>query len=635
MTATLRKPSTIVAVAAFAAFLATFNETFLNVAFAPIMADLGVDVSTVQWLATAYMLGAAVMVPVSAFAYRSVPTRPLFVGTVALLVVGSVIGALAPSFPVLLAGRIVQALGTGLLIPIGMNITLEVAPREKLGTYMGIMGAMTTLGPSLSVIVAGVLLAAFSWHMLMAVFAVLSAACLVFGAVMLGDIAKLTRPKLDAPSVALVGVALIGLMYGVSTVFSGSIAVAVGAAVVGAAFLVLFVRRQKRLEQPLIDLRPLSVRPFAVGVVVNMLSLVTIFAMNIIVPTYLQSVLGMDSLVASLALFPAIMLSCVASPLAGRVYDRHGARVLLPVGFLLIGVFAALVSVFISTGSVLVIALLYIPVICGSALIIGPVQSFALSHLDPELNPHGVTVMSTGFQIAGCIGSSLFTGVYAAVLGGQAAAGASTFDAASTGFLAAGLLVAAFALVGFLLALRVRSYEKAQAAGRTAEARADAPAAEAPLLASIMKAGVWALPATATVLDAVRLFAERGISGAPVVDEQGNAVGFVSDGDVMRALADQTPAFKSAYSFVVERGNADFDQTVAAVMGQPVAEIATLRVISVDLHDELGGICKVLADKHLKKAPVMDGGRMVGIVNRSNIARYSMTSYLDGIAQEA
>ena len=635
MTATLRKPSTIVAVAAFAAFLATFNETFLNVAFAPIMADLGVDVSTVQWLATAYMLGAAVMVPVSAFAYRSVPTRPLFVGTVALLVVGSVIGALAPSFPVLLAGRIVQALGTGLLIPIGMNITLEVAPREKLGTYMGIMGAMTTLGPSLSVIVAGVLLAAFSWHMLMAVFAVLSAACLVFGAVMLGDIAKLTHPKLDAPSVALVGVALIGLMYGVSTVFSGSIAVAVGAAVVGAAFLVLFVRRQKRLEQPLIDLRPLSVRPFAVGVVVNMLSLVTIFAMNIIVPTYLQSVLGMDSLVASLALFPAIMLSCVASLLAGRVYDRHGARVLLPVGFLLIGVFAALVSVFISTGSVLVIALLYIPVICGSALIIGPVQSFALSHLDPELNPHGVTVMSTGFQIAGCIGSSLFTGVYAAVLGGQAAAGASTFDAASTGFLAAGLLVAAFALVGFLLALRVRSYEKAQAAGRTADARADAPAAEAPLLASIMKADVWALPATATVLDAVRLFAERGISGAPVVNEQGNAVGFVSDGDVMRALADQTSAFKSAYSFVVERGNADFDQTGAAVMGQPVAEIATLRVISVDLHDELGGICKVLADKHLKKAPVMDGGRMVGIVNRSNIARYSMTSYLDGIAQEA
>ena len=150
-----------------------------------------------------------------------------------------------------------------------------------------------------------------------------------------------------------------------------------------------------------------------------------------------------------------------------------------------------------------------------------------------------------------------------------------------------------------------------------------------------MKADVWALPADATVLDAVRLFSERGISGAPVVDGRGDAVGFVSDGDVMRTLADQTPAFKSAYSFVVEWGNADFDQTVAAVMGQPVTEIATRHVISVDLHDELGGICKVLADRHLKKAPVMDGGRMVGIVNRSNIARYSMATYLDGLAPEA
>ena len=147
-----RKPAVTLFVAAFAAFLATFNETFLNVGFAPIMESLSVDVSTVQWLATAYMLGAAVMVPVSAFAYRSFPTRPLFCATTALLVIGSVVGALAQNFAVLLIGRIIQALGTGMLIPIGMNITLEVAPREKLGTYMGIMGAMTTLGPSSSVI---------------------------------------------------------------------------------------------------------------------------------------------------------------------------------------------------------------------------------------------------------------------------------------------------------------------------------------------------------------------------------------------------------------------------------------------------------------------------------------------------
>jgi DHA2 family lincomycin resistance protein-like MFS transporter len=130
VTATIRNPKLIVTVAAFAAFIATFNETFMNVGFAAIMADLGVNAATVGWLATGYMLAAAVMVPVSAFAYRSIRTKPLFLFTTGLLVVGSIIGALSPTFTLLLVGRIVQGLGTGMLIPVGMNITLEVASAD-------------------------------------------------------------------------------------------------------------------------------------------------------------------------------------------------------------------------------------------------------------------------------------------------------------------------------------------------------------------------------------------------------------------------------------------------------------------------------------------------------------------------
>lgn len=452
-----RKPAAILAVAAFAAFLATFNETFLNVGFAPIMADLGVDVSTVQWLATAYMLGAAVMVPVSAFAYRSFPTRPLFCATAALLVAGSIVGGIAPNFAVLLVGRIVQALGTGMLIPIGMNITLEIAPREKLGTYMGIMGAMTTLGPSSSVILAGLILAVADWHMLLWVFAALSALCLLSGAVILRDIAHLTHPRLDAASVALIGIALIGILYGVSTVFSGSVPVACVAAVVGIVALVLFVRRQGTLAEPLIDLRPLSIPPFTVGVIVNMLSLLTIFAMNIIVPTFMQSVLGTEPLVASLTLFPAILCSCAVSPLAGRIYDKQGPGVILPAGFACIAAFSILTGAFIATASPMVLAAIYIPVICGSALVIGPVQSFALSKLPFELNPHGVTIMSTGFQIAGCIGSSVFTGAYAAVSAGAMAGGAPFGDACAQAMHVTGILVGVVGLVGLALAFWIRS----------------------------------------------------------------------------------------------------------------------------------------------------------------------------------
>lgn len=629
-----QNPAAILFVAAFAAFLATFNETFLNVGFAPIMESLSVDVSTVQWLATAYMLGAAVMVPVSAFAYRSFSTRPLFCATTALLVIGSVIGGLAPNFAVLLVGRIVQALGTGMLIPIGMNITLEVAPREKLGTYMGIMGAMTTLGPSSSVILAGLILAVAPWSMLLWVFAGLSLLCLLAGAFILRDIAHLTHPRLDAASVALIGVALIGILYGVSTVFAGSVPVALVAAVIGVIALVLFVKRQGTLAEPLIDLRPLKIPPFAVGVIANMLSLVTIFAMNIIVPTFMQSVLGTPPLVASLTLFPAILCSCVASPLAGRIYDKRGPGLLLPVGFACIAVFSVLTALFIATASPVLLAVIYIPVICGSALVIGPVQSFALSKLPPEMNPHGVTVMTTGFQIAGCFGSSVFTGVYALVGASAAASGEAAAEAATSGMVAAGVLVGVFALLGFFLALWIRRVaakpivEAApQGAWDEAVAAGDMVGAAADTVAAIMKTDVFTVTPATTVAQAMELFADKGISGAPVVDGNRRVVGFVSDGDIMASLADQVPAFKTAWSFVVERENADFDATLRETMALPASEIATKHVIAVDVDDDLGEVARVLAEGHLKKAPVLRDGVMVGIINRSNITRYAIDRF--------
>lgn len=457
MNSTASKTGRIVAVAAFAAFLATFNETFLNVAFTPVMNDFGIKISTVQWLATAYMIGAAIMIPVSAFLYKSIPTRRLFLITVALLIVGSVAGAMASSFPMLLIGRIIQSLGTGMLIPIGMNITLEVAPKEKLGTCMGIMGAMTTLGPSTSVIVAGVLLSYFDWQMLLWVFATLSTACFLFGAIFLRNIAKLTNPKLDAISVMLIGIALTGILYGASTIFNQSLMSAQLSLLVGVIALFLFIARQKNLVQPLIDLRPLFVKPFVTGVILNMLALIIIFAMNIIIPVFMQSVLGASSFRASITLFPAILLSCIVAPVAGKQYDRHGERTLLLLGFALICVFVSALSFFITKGSLLSATVAYIPVICGSALIIGPIQSYALSHLTAELNPHGVTIMSSGFQIAGCIGSSVFSGIYAAAFSLKTRAGVTSNTASSFGFIVVGLLASILALLGFLISFFMKN----------------------------------------------------------------------------------------------------------------------------------------------------------------------------------
>lgn len=630
------RPRRAVFVAAFAAFLATFNETYLNIAFTPIMEELGVSITTVQWLATAYMLGAAVMVPVSAFLYRKVPTRRLFVITVAFLVVGSVIGALAGSFPILLTGRIVQAIGTGMLIPIGMNITLDVAPREKLGSYMGIMGAMTTLGPSLSVILAGVLLSAFNWHVLLWVFAGLSLLCLLSGAFFLGDIAKLTNPRLDIASVAMIGVSLVCLLYGISTLFSGSRITAVIAILAGAVMMYLFIRRQGTLNDPLLNLKPLTVMPFVLGVLANMLSLIVIFAMNIILPIFMQSTLGTSSFAASLTLFPAIMLSCVVSPVAGRIYDQQGAKNLLPAGFSAIVVFTFLIGLLGRQISLPVLALLYIPVICGSALIIGPVQSFALSRLTPALNPHGVTVMSTGFQIAGCIGSSIFTGVYSVSLAGRMAGGADADTASSGAFMTTCFLASICALIGVGIALKIRSISlKSQPAVPWDHQKEDKFAAgfSNDPLRTLMKKEVYTISGQASVLDALHLITEKKVSGVPVTDRSGQPVSFISDGDILRYLSNESPLFSNIYAVGARNADKSFEERIHELMEMKVSDLARSKIITVDVNDRFEDICRILFANHLKKVPVMENGQMIGIINNSNITKYALKNYLETITQ--
>ena len=629
----------IVFVAAFSAFLATFNETFLNVSFAFVMKDFGVSVGTVQWLATAYMLGAAVMVPVSAFLYRSIKTRPLYLFTVGLLIAGSVIGALSQNFTVLLIGRIVQALGTGMLIPIGMNITLEVAPKQKLGTYMGIMGAMTTLGPSSSVIVAGVLLEFFSWHFLLWFFGALSLVCFLCGAALLTNVAHLSYPKLDILSVILISLALIGILYGVSTIFAGSLPVALAAAVIGILCLTFFVKRQNQLQDPLIQLQPLRIRAFSVGVIINMISLLVIFAMNIVMPLFMQGGMSMSAFGASMVLFPAILLSCVISPLAGRIYDRRGGKVLLPLGFACIGVCTLALGFAHVLALPVLLAILYIPVICGSALIIGPVQSFALSHLTPEQNPHGVTVMSTGFQIAGCIGSSLFTGVF------------GLYTAPGSGFTAVCLLAAVFAVVGFVLAFTITRARKAAGASVTAASEgkitaglteASAAGTSASLaagrkkavsrvletaassnspIASIMKESVFSVSDHATLLDTLRCMAENKVSGLPVVDDENRVVGFIADGDISYIFQKDSNQIGFASMYPLWQDPKKFDDKIRELAHISVMDCATTRVVSVDVTDQIDVLFKAFSDKRIKKVPVLSEGKMVGIISRSDLFR--------------
>lgn len=627
-----RRAGLIIAIAAAAAFLATFNETFLNVAFTPIMQDFGIDVGTVQWLTTGCLLVAAVFVPVSIVLYHRFPTRGLVVVVLAIMVLGSVIGALAPSFEALLAGRLLQAVGTGLLTPIGMNIALTVSPREKLGLTMGIMAAMTTLGPSLAIVLSGALLTVAPWTLLMWVFGGLTLVLLLASGAVLRTIPQLGRPVLDIASFALVAVGLVGVLYAVHSAFGGSLPITAGAGIVGAAALLLFVRRQRRIERPLLDLRPFASPAFTLGVAMTMLGLLFVFAMNVVIPLLLQAAHGISPLGASLTLAPGILLTVVMGPIAGRLFDRHGGRWSIPLGFLVMAVFVTGVGAAAGSESILLFGLLYIPAVLATAFVIGPAQTFALSSLDARTSPHGVTVVSTSFQIAGCVGTSLAAGVYGAVSASRMGSGAEPFQAQLTGFHGAVVLVVLSSLVGIGLAV---------AAARTARTAAPAAAAGAPAASdaqrtveSVMERDVYALSASDSALDALRMFTERGISGAPVLHDDGTLAGFLSDGDVMRYLSAAHPSSASMHSWALDASE-DLDRAMSELGRVNVLRLATADVTTVDARDSIADAVASLSEAHRKKLPVGRGDepRPVGIVSRSTISRMVIGSRLDRLQE--
>ena len=611
-----KKPSLVLVVSAFAAFLATFNETFLNIAFTPIMEDFNVNVSTVQWLTTAYMLGAAIMVPISSFLFRKVSTKPLFLFTVLIMIIGSVMGAVAPNFTTLLIGRIIQAIGTGCLVPISMNLTMSVVPKEKIGTYMGIMGAATTLGPSLSIISAGLILSIGNWQYLFYIFTVLTVILFILGFIILGKMPKSSDEKLDILSTTYISLSLIGILYGVSSLFGNNVLVAITSILIGIISLVLFIRRAGKIDNPIITLNPLTIPAYRVGIISNMVAIMTVFAMNIIMPLYMQSVMGVPAFVASLTLFPAIVCSCIVSPISGKIYDKYGAKKMLPIGFSLIFIFVCLIGLTRNVNSLFLLGLLYVPIICGSALIIGPAQSFALSSLDREQNSHGVTMISTGFQVAGCIGSSVFTGVYSLVTSIKMSSGASYDDAISFAFLITMCVAGVLAVLGFINALFIKKIEN------------NTKVVTDNILCFIMKKDVYTVKDTDTLLDVMKSLLSNSVSGMPVLNKNGALVGFISDGDVMRYLSKAHPLFNNPYFLVVQAENGNFDDKLNVLMTSKVKDVMKKKIITIDVNTDIDEVCNIMISNHLKKVPVMDCGKMVGVINRSNITKYAIDKYL-------
>ncbi|CAL8975985.1 putative transport protein HsrA [Tessaracoccus sp. O5.2] len=429
-----------------AAFVVILNETTMNVALSSIMTDLGVTERTAQWLTTAFMLTMAVVIPVTGWLLDRLPTRTVFTLAMAMFSTGTLACAVAPDFTLLVAGRVIQASGTAIMLPLLMTTIMRLVPGDHRGRVMGNVSMVISVAPAVGPTMSGLILQVATWRVIFWVMLPIALLMLVLGRSRLVNVGEASRTPLDVMSVPLTVLAFGPLVYGLSTVGSDAVAAWVPAAAiaVGLAGLAAFVWRQHSLQgsgAPLLDLRTFTHRTFTVAVLIMAVAMMALFGTVIMLPLILQRAFGMAPLQVGLMLLPGGVAMGLLSPAIGRLYDRVGPRALVvPASLVVMGVFAFFATISLATPW-WAVTLGHVVMSMGFAAMFTPLFTVALGSLPRPLYSHGSAVVGTVQQVAGAAGTAVFVTIFAvqsaAAPGGEAEA---MVAGARWAFLAAGAI---------------------------------------------------------------------------------------------------------------------------------------------------------------------------------------------------
>lgn len=410
-----KPPYLMIAVLFVGAFVAFLNNTLLNVALPSIMAAFDIkDYSTVQWLATGYMLVSGVLVPASAYLITKFRTRPLFILSMAIFVIGTALASFAPSFGFLLAGRMIQAAGAATMAPILMNVMLISFPVEKRGQAMGMFGLVMVLAPAIGPTLSGWIVEHYDWSVLFKMILPIAVLSLLLAVWKLEDVLPNRDAKIDILSIVLSTIGFGGLLYGFSTASSaGWSAIEVwGTITVGAIGLAWFIIRQFRLEQPLLDLRIYTYPSYALASVVSMVLSVAMFSGMILTPAYVQNVRGIEPFEAGLMMLPGAIVMGIMSPITGKLFDQFGPRILAVIGLTITTLATVGLGYLEVDSSYLFIISVYTIRMLGISMVMMPIMTNGLNALPNRLNPHGTAMNNTAQQVAGAIGTAVLVTVF-------------------------------------------------------------------------------------------------------------------------------------------------------------------------------------------------------------------------------
>ena len=396
------------------AFLGSMNQMILGPALPSIMADLHITAADGQWLTTIFLLINGIMIPCTAYLMARYSTRTLYLVAMLIFGIGTLCAGFARAFSMLLLARMLQALGFGILMPLLSATVLMVVPPSQRGTAMGMVGLVFSIAPAIGPSVGGFIVDAYGWN---AVF--LAIAPLIFIDIF---ICAFIMPKggethpipLDKVSVLLSTIGFGGLLYGFSSVGSygwTSLHVIVPL-VIGAVVVIFFVRRQNRIETPLLRFNCLKNQRFAMGMIISMVVNAALLFGGVLMPIYLQDIHGYSAFVAALIMLPSAIVGAMVQPLAGNFYDRHGARYLMLIGLLTMSL-GSLCFVFLTKDTAIwILVLIYTVRAMGINMIIMPLTTWAMTDFRGESVPHANAVLNTMRQVAGSVGTAIFVSIY-------------------------------------------------------------------------------------------------------------------------------------------------------------------------------------------------------------------------------
>ena len=528
--------------------------------------------------------------------------KRLFTVSMVTFALGSLMAGWGPNFAVLLLGRLLQAAGAGILMPMVMTVLMLTFPPERRGGAMGIFGLVVAFAPAVGPSVAGAVIDFYNWHILF--YGITVCALVVIGTGLLAlEKSEPINPAatLDVPSVILSSAGFGLTLYGFSDIGSNGFALLnIVLTACGVALTVWFFVRQLRLPNPMLNVRVLANKRFLTGSVIGMLVQAALLASGVLMPIYLQTYMGYSALVSGLVILPGAIIMGLMGLVAGPLFDKHGPRMLCLIGLSVLTV---------STLGLLGArahhrARLHHGALHGSHVLALARQHARhhLGHERPRRQGHEPRHQrqqhaAPGRRLARHGGAGLGLDrrhqharhpPWATTLPASTASTRPSSSPASSAWPAS-------------------SWPSSLSRTAPAPLRpwpATPTTRAAARLSRSMKTDVYTLPSTATVYEAVRMLVERGISAAPIVDDKGVPIAFISDGDVTRFLAQKNATYTDPVLLIMLSGasdTGDFGRQIDHLMDLNVLSIATRRVIDVDIHTSLPTVCRILGENHLKK----------------------------------